>query len=191
MYFHITNGASAQNLQHQSKTAPSSRAKTPLFDNCLEEKQKEHKALLQRKFQQKTLQLAHLYNQESVSAITDFIGDIITLLTIRFLFVWMRPQIIILKSFLTESLYSLSDATKSLLIILLTDLLVGYHSPKGWEVVTEMFLRHYGFPENRVFILFFIGTFPVMLDTIFKYWIFRHLNRISPSTVVTYHSMIE
>jgi lipoprotein signal peptidase len=44
---------------------------------------------------------------------------------------------------------------------------------------------------NRSYISFFIATFPVILDTIFKYWIFRHLNRISPSAVATYKEMNE
>jgi CemA family len=103
----------------------------------------------------------------------------------------MKPQIIILKSFLAESLYNLSDTTKSFLLILLTDLLVGFHSPRGWEVVIEILLRNFGFPENEDFILLFVATFPVLLDTVFKYWIFRYLNQISPSTVATYHNMIE
>ncbi|RCU34567.1 hypothetical protein DVA76_19700, partial [Acinetobacter baumannii] len=34
-------------------------------------------------------------------------------------------------------------------------------------------------------------TFPVILDTILKYWIFHYLNRVSPSLVVVYHSMNE
>ena len=103
----------------------------------------------------------------------------------------MKPQIIILKSFLTESIYSLSDTTKSFLLILGTDLLVGFHSPRGWEICLELILRHLGFPENQDFIYLFVATFPVLLDTVFKYWIFRYLNQISPSTVATYHSMIE
>ena len=103
----------------------------------------------------------------------------------------MRPQIIILKSFLTESIYSLSDTTKSFLLILITDLLVGFHSPRGWEISIELFLKHLGWPENQDFIFLFVATFPVFLDTVFKYWIFRYLNKISPSTVATYHNMIE
>jgi hypothetical protein len=143
------------------------------------------------KFQQKTLQVAFDYNQQSIQAITHILGDLITFITINLLALWMKPQIIILKSFLAESIYSLSDTTKSFLLILLTDLLVGFHSPKGWEVVIEVLLRHFGFPENQNFIFLFVGTFPVFLDTVFKYWIFRQLNKISPSTVATYHNMIE
>ena len=146
---------------------------------------------LPQKFQQKTIELAIYYNQQSIEAITNLFGDFITFITISFLFIWMEPQIIILKSFLTESLYSLSDTTKSFLLILLTDLLVGFHSPRGWEIFIELILRHFGLPENQDFIFLFVATLPVLLDTVFKYWIFRYLNQISPSTVATYHSMIE
>lgn len=146
---------------------------------------------LTQRFQQKTIELAIYYNQQSIQAIINFFGDLFTFFTISFLFVWMEPQIIILKSFLVESVYSFSDTTKSFLLILLTDLLVGFHSPHGWEILLERILRHLGLPESQNFIFVFVATFPVLLDTLFKYWIFRFLNRISPSTVVTYHNMIE
>lgn len=141
--------------------------------------------------QNKAMELALLYNKESMLAIANILGDFVTFVTIASLFVWMRPQIVILKSFLTESIYSLSDTTKSFLLILVTDLLVGFHSPRGWEIGIEMLLRHFGLPENQDFIFLFVAAFPVFLDTIFKYWIFRYLNKISPSTVATYHNMIE
>lgn len=141
--------------------------------------------------QQKLIEIAKNYNQESINAITNLFGDLITFITISLLFIVMKPQIIILKSFVTESIYSLSDTTKSFLLILFTDLLVGFHSPRGWEFFLELFLRHFGLSENQDFILLFVATFPVLLDTVFKYWIFRYLNKISPSTVATYHNMIE
>nr|YP_009104934.1 chloroplast enveloppe membrane protein [Watanabea reniformis]AIT93555.1 chloroplast enveloppe membrane protein [Watanabea reniformis] len=146
---------------------------------------------LQQLFQQKSLEIANLYNKQSILAITNLLGDFLTFSTLWLLFVFMKPQIIILKSFLTESIYSLSDTTKSFLLILVMDLLVGFHSPRGWEIVLEVVLRHLGLPENENFILLFVALFPVFLDTVFKYWIFRYLNKISPSTVVTYHSMLE
>lgn len=80
---------------------------------------------------------------------------------------------------------------KLFLIILFTDMFVGFHSPHGWEVIIEVILRHLGLPESRDFIFLFISTFPVILDTIFKYWIFRYLNQVSPSAVATYHNMNE
>jgi len=147
--------------------------------------------LINNKFQHKTVELAVDYNQQSIYALTNILTDFFTTLTIIFLLFFMKPQIIILKSFLTESFYSLSDTTKSFLLILVTDLLVGFHSPRGWDLILEVFLNHFGLPENKDFVLLFVATFPVILDTVFKYWIFRYLNKISPSTVATYHNMIE
>lgn len=147
--------------------------------------------ILKKRFQQKTIEIAFEYNQQSILAVTNIFGDFFTFLTILILFIVMKPQIIILKSFLIESIYSLSDTTKSFLLIFFTDLLVGFHSPRGWDLVLEIFLQHFGLPENKDFILLFVATFPVLLDTVFKYWIFRYLNKISPSTVATYHNMIE
>ena len=146
---------------------------------------------IKEKIQKKILELAVYYNQQTILSITNIVGDLISIFTLGCLFIWMKPEITILKSFLIEAIYSLSDTTKSFLLILLTDLLVGFHSPRGWETALELLLKHFGLPENQDFVFLFVATFPVLLDTVFKYWIFRHLNKISPSTVATYHSMIE
>jgi hypothetical protein len=157
----------------------------------VKEEEEEIEDKIEIQFQKQALELATYYNNQSITALSNILGESFTLLTLSFLLVSMRPQIIILKSFLTESIYSLSDTTKSFLLILLTDLLVGFHSPRGWEIALETTLKHFGVPENQDFIFLFVATFPVFLDTVFKYWIFRYLNKISPSTVVTYHNMIE
>ena len=149
------------------------------------------KIFLNQKFQQKTIDLACYYNKQSIEAIANFFGEGVRFFTISLLFLFMEPQIVILKTFLLESIYSLSDTTKSFLLILLTDLLVGFHSPDGWKFFIEVTLRYLGLPESKTFVFLFVATFPVVLDTLFKYWIFRHLNRISPSTVATYHNMLE
>ena len=149
------------------------------------------KSELGKNYQNKILEIAKNFNKESIEAISNLFADFFSFFSFSLVFVLMKPQIIILKSFLAESLYSLSDTTKSFLLILGTDLLVGFHSPHGWEVFLEGFLRHLGLPENVEFMSLFVATFPVFLDTVFKYWIFRSLNKISPSTVATYHNMIE
>ena len=169
---------------------------TIFFENFLDspfltDKKEENSILVNLAFQEKTLELAIQYNQKSIIALTNIIGDFFTFLILVFLFIFMKTQISILKSFLIECFYSFSDTTKSLLLIFSTDLLVGFHSPKGWDLILEMIFQRFGFPENENFVLLFIATFPVALDTLFKYWIFRYLNKISPSTVATYHNMIE
>ena len=151
----------------------------------------EFPVILKSQIQKKTLDLANNYNQKSIEALTNFFGDLITFTTLILVIIVLKPQIIIFKSFLIEFIYSLSDTLKSALLILSTNLLVGFHSPRGWELFLEFFLNRFGFPPNENFIFLFVATFPVLLDTIFKYWIFRYLNKISPSTVATYHAMIE
>lgn len=139
----------------------------------------------------KAIELAKHYSNESVDAVKNIISDIISIITFLIIINITKRQISILKSFINQVIYGLSDTAKAFLIILFTDIFVGFHSPHGWEVVLEALLRHLGLPESRDFIFIFIATFPVVLDTIFKYWIFRYLNRISPSAVSTYHSMNE
>ena len=102
-----------------------------------------------------------------------------------------KPEVANLKSFIDEIVYGLSDSAKAFIIILFTDTFVGFHSPHGWEIILEGLSRHLGLPASRDFIFLFIATFPVILDTVFKYWIFRYLNRISPSAVATYKDMNE
>jgi hypothetical protein len=107
------------------------------------------------------------------------------------LLVALEIQINITKSFLLEVFFGLDDSKKSLLILLITDLLVGYHSSNLWELFFEFLFTHYGLPESQTGIFLLVATLPVLLDVLFKYLIFRHLNRSSPATVATYHAMIE
>lgn len=143
------------------------------------------------KIKNKANEIAKHYNQETKDSIKNILSDTLGILTFIGLIQNNKRQLVLLYSLFNEILYGLSDTAKSFFIILFTDIFVGYHSSHGWEIVIEILLRHLGFPENREFIFIFIATFPVILDTIFKYCIFRYLNRISPSAVATYRNMNE
>nr|YP_010851205.1 Envelope membrane protein [Aphanocladia delicatula]WGH14140.1 Envelope membrane protein [Aphanocladia delicatula] len=146
---------------------------------------------VQTRISDKALEIALEYSHESANAIKNILADFISIIIFLSILIINKRQFSILKSFINELIYGLSDTAKAFLIILFTDIFVGFHSPHGWEIVIEAILRHFGLPESRDFIFIFISTFPVVLDTIFKYWIFRYLNRISPSAVATYHNMNE
>nr|AOP19066.1 envelope membrane protein [Halimeda discoidea] len=147
---------------------------------------------LQKIYQDYFSQCAHFYHQQSMAIITHWILDFTTILFFVFLLAVSTPQILILKTFFIESLLSLSETTKCFFLIFFLDLLVGFHSSKSWQIALHALIEHFGISlESKNFIAFFISTFPVLLDTIFKYWIFRYLNKISPSTVATYQAMIE
>jgi hypothetical protein len=146
---------------------------------------------IQQRYQEKTIELAQRYNDQSVEAITNFFGDVVSLVTLFYLLYVLEIQINITQSFLLEVFFGLDDSKKSLLILLVTDLLVGYHSSNLWELFFELFFNHYGLPESQTGIFLLVATLPVLLDVLFKYLIFRHLNRSSPATVATYHAIIE
>jgi CemA family len=141
--------------------------------------------------QEKTLELAIRYNNHSIESITNFFADFLSLITLFYLLVSLEIQINITKSFLLEVFFGLDDSKKSLLILIITDLLVGYHSSNLWELFFQFIFNHYGIPESQTGIFLLVATLPVLLDVLFKYLIFRHLNRSSPATVATYHAIIE
>ena len=147
--------------------------------------------LYKQKLQEKTIEIATRYNEESIEAITNFFADLLSLLTLFYLLFYLEIQLNITKSFLLEVFFGLDDSKKSLFILLVTDLLVGYHSSNIWELFFEFIFHHYGLPESQTGIFLLVATLPVLLDVLFKYLIFRHLNRSSPATVATYHAMIE
>ncbi|MBF2051231.1 MAG: proton extrusion protein PcxA [Elainella sp. C42_A2020_010] len=131
------------------------------------------------------------YRRIGSDAIKNVFSDLLGLLAFVVVIATSKREIAVLKSFMDTLIYGLSDSAKAFIIILFTDIFVGFHSPHGWEVLLESVSRHLGLPANRDFIFLFIATFPVILDTIFKYWIFRYLNRVSPSAVATYRNMNE
>ncbi|UBF23763.1 proton extrusion protein PcxA [Kovacikia minuta CCNUW1] len=139
----------------------------------------------------RAMELKEEYSSLSGNAIKNVFADLFSLIAFAIIIATNRPGIAVLKSFIDETVYGLSDSAKAFIIILFTDMFVGFHSPHGWEVLLDGIARHLGLPSNHDFIFLFIATFPVILDTIFKYWIFRYLNRISPSAVATYKNMNE
>ncbi len=143
------------------------------------------------KVKEKATEIAEDYRDQSADAFKNIFSDLLSFVAFGIIIFTSKKEIAVLKSFMDEIVYGLSDSAKAFIIILFTDMFVGYHSPHGWEVILEGISRHLGLPENHAFNGLFIATFPVILDTVFKYWIFRYLNRISPSAVATYKNMNE
>ena len=140
---------------------------------------------------QQTIELVKNYNEDGIKIISHLFTDIVYFVILSGLFILGKERLIILNSWVQELFYSLSDTMKAFFILLLTDLCIGFHSPHGWELVISSCFEHFGLVHNKHVISCFVSTFPVILDTVSKYLIFRHLNRISPSIVATYHTMNE
>nr|YP_009268400.1 putative heme-binding protein [Pseudolarix amabilis]BAV19306.1 putative heme-binding protein [Pseudolarix amabilis] len=150
-----------------------------------------HSQDFRTEIQKETIQLVEMYNEDCVKIILDLLTNIIGFASISAYLILGKKKLAIINSWIQELFYSLSDTMKAFSILLVTDLFIGFHSPHGWELVINSISEHYGFAHNERIISGFVSTFPVVLDTILKYWIFRRFNRISPSLVVIYHSMNE
>nr|WGO60143.1 envelope membrane protein [Aneura pinguis]WGO60229.1 envelope membrane protein [Aneura pinguis] len=140
---------------------------------------------------EKTIESVRNSNDNSIEIISHSLTDIIYLITLSGLFVAGEERLVISNSWAQELFYSLSDTMKAFFILLSTDSCIGFHSPHGWELAISFFLEHFGFVRDGRIISCSVSTFPVVSDTVLKYLIFRHLNRISPSIVATYHTMNE
>jgi len=161
------------------------------FEALLGESPKLSQSEIQKKFQAEAAVLAEKAKTETVDAISNIFANSLAAIAFITLIIKDKNQLSVLKQFLGELTYGLSDSAKAFILILFTDMFVGFHSAYGWEVLLKNALGHFGLPENRQFISLFIATVPVILDAIGKYWVFRYLNRISPSSVATYREMNE
>jgi hypothetical protein len=161
------------------------------FENLIHQAPPLSPEVVEEKVKHKASELAKEFHHKSRNAVSNVFADILALAAFGIVILTSRKEIIVLKSFMDDIVYGLSDSAKAFIIILFTDVFVGFHSPHGWEVILEGIASHLGIAANRSVIGLFIATFPVILDTICKYWIFRYLSKISPSAVATLRNMNE
>lgn len=138
---------------------------------------------------EKADELAEEFREKSNNSVSNVFADLIALLSFALVLLIRRQDIAVLKSFIDSIVTGLSDSAKAFAIILITDVSLGFHSPHGWDVLLEGMANHLGVAASKSMISVFIATVPVVVDTMFKYWVFRSLSRMSPSTVATLKEM--
>ncbi|MFZ9752018.1 MAG: proton extrusion protein PcxA [Cyanobium sp.] len=159
------------------------------FESLLNSKSLPSQEELQKQLADKAQELKDEAREEGNHAIKNILADVMAFIGFVLVCWFGQRDIQVLRGFLDEVVYGLSDSAKAFAIILFTDIFVGFHSPEGWTVLLDGIAQHLGLPARENFIMLFIATFPVVLATIFKYWIFRYLNRVSPSSVATLRNM--
>ena len=159
------------------------------LDEMIKEYSETHLQKLPTGIHKETIQLIKIHNEDRIHTIFHFSTNILCFVILSGYSIFGNEELVILNSWAQEFLYNLSDTVKAFSILLLTDLCIGFHSPHGWELMIGSVYKDFGFIHNDQIISGLVSTFPVILDTILKYWIFRYLNRVSPSLVVIYHSM--
>jgi CemA family len=159
------------------------------LDHMIKEYSETHLQKFPIGIHKETIQLIKIHNEDRIHMILHFSTNIISFVILSGYSFLGNEELVMLNSWAQEFLYNLSDTLKAFLILLLTDLCIGFHSPHGWELMIGFVYKDFGFVHNDQIISGLVSTFPVIIDTILKYWIFRYLNRVSPSLVVIYHSM--
>nr|YP_010317304.1 envelope membrane protein [Lantana camara]QID76419.1 CemA [Lantana camara]UNB14618.1 envelope membrane protein [Lantana camara]WDS80602.1 chloroplast envelope membrane protein [Lantana camara] len=159
------------------------------LDEMIKEYSETHLQKLPIGIHKETIHLIKIHNEARIHTILHFSTNITCFVILSGYSILGNEKLVILNSWAQEFLYNLSDTVKAFSILLLTDFCIGFHSPRGWELMIGSVYKDFGFVHNDQIISGLGCTFPVILDTIFKYWIFRYLNRVSPSLVVIYHSM--
>nr|YP_009270057.1 chloroplast envelope membrane protein [Neottia fugongensis]ANT72965.1 chloroplast envelope membrane protein [Neottia fugongensis] len=162
-----------------------------LLDEILKEYSETHMQRLHIGMHKETIQLVQRHNESYFHIILHFSTNLICFAIISGYFVLGNEELFILNSWIQEFLSNLSDTIKAFSILLVTDLWIGFHSTHGWELMIGSIYNDFGLAQNDHILSGLVSTFPVILDTIVKYWIFHFLNRVSPSLVVIYHSMNE
>nr|YP_010723123.1 envelope membrane carbon uptake protein [Aristea ecklonii]WDW26493.1 envelope membrane carbon uptake protein [Aristea ecklonii] len=162
-----------------------------LLNEMIKEYPETHIQKLPIGIHKETIQLVKIHNEYNLYIILHFSTNIICFAILSGYFILGNEELVILNSWVQEFLYNLSDTIKAFSILLVTDLWIGFHSTHGWELIIGSIYNDFGLAHNDQIISGLVSTFPVILDTIVKYWIFHFLNRVSPSLVVIYHSMNE
>nr|YP_010306791.1 chloroplast envelope membrane protein [Quercus senescens]ULU20996.1 chloroplast envelope membrane protein [Quercus senescens] len=160
-----------------------------LLDEMIKEYPGTHLEKLRIGIYNETIQLIKMHNEDCIHTILHFSTNMICFVILSGYSMLGNGELVILNYWVQEFLYNLSDTIKAFSILLVTDLCIGFHSPHGWELMIGSVYKDFGFAHNDQIISGLVSTFPVILDTILKYLIFRYLNRVSPSLVVIYHSM--
>nr|YP_009750786.1 envelope membrane protein [Casimiroa edulis]QIJ98230.1 envelope membrane protein [Casimiroa edulis] len=162
-----------------------------LLDEMIKEFPERRLEKLRIGLQKETIQLIKMHDEDHIHTIFHFSTNTICFVILSGYSILCKEELFILNSWVQEFLYNLSDTIKAFSILFVTDLCIGFHSPRGWELLIGYAYNDFGFAHNDIILSVLVSTFPVILDTFFKYWLFSYLNRVSPSLVVIYHSMTE
>ncbi|GFP84458.1 chloroplast envelope membrane protein [Phtheirospermum japonicum] len=93
----------------------------------------------------KALELREEWRLENRKAFANIWSDMVFGVSLFFLLYFNQSQVALLKFTGYKIVNNVTDTGKAFLIILITDIFLGYHSESGWETLLEIIVEHYGF----------------------------------------------
>ncbi|MFS7918595.1 putative chloroplast envelope membrane protein, CemA [Helianthus anomalus] len=137
----------------------------------------------------KALELRDEWRLLNRSAFANIWSDMVFGISLFVLLYLNQNQVALLKFTGYKIINNVSDTGKAFLIILITDIFLGYHSESGWQTLLEIIVDHYGFDVDHSAIIIFVCLIPVVIDACVKLWMFKFLPRLSPKVSNIFQEM--
>ncbi|CAA2969712.1 chloroplast envelope membrane [Olea europaea subsp. europaea] len=138
---------------------------------------------------QKAIELRDEWRLENRKAFANIWSDMVFGVSLFILLYFNQSKVALLKFTGYKILSNISDTGKAFLIILVTDIFLGYHSESGWQTLLEVLVEHYGLQVDQAAITIFICLVPVIIDACVKLWLFKFLPRLSPRVANIFQEM--
>ncbi|KAF3437254.1 hypothetical protein FNV43_RR20007 [Rhamnella rubrinervis] len=142
-----------------------------------------------RELRHKVLELRDEWRLENRRAFANIWSDMVFGISLFVLLFCNQSKVALLKFTGYKIINNISDTGKAFLIILITDIFLGYHSESGWQTLIEIFVEHYGFEVDQSAITIFVCLIPVIIDACVKLWLFKFLPRLSPKVSNIFREM--
>ncbi|RCV29546.1 hypothetical protein SETIT_6G022100v2 [Setaria italica] len=130
---------------------------------------------------EKALELRDDWRLENRKAFANIWSDMVYGIALFLIICFNQSKVAMLKFTGYKLLNNISDSGKAFLIILISDILLGYHSESGWHTLVEVILEHYGLEADEAAVTFFVCLVPVAFDVLIKFWVGIQI----PSKIVT------
>ncbi|KAK1316175.1 Chloroplast envelope membrane protein [Acorus calamus] len=137
----------------------------------------------------KAMELRDEWRLENRRAFANIWSDMVYGIVLFILIYFNQSQVALLKFTGYKLINNISDTGKAFLIILITDIFLGYHSASGWQALLEILLERYGFEVDQAAVTIFICFVPVVVDACVKFWLFKFLPRLSPNVANIFREM--
>ncbi|XP_021678284.2 uncharacterized protein LOC110663331 isoform X3 [Hevea brasiliensis] len=118
----------------------------------------------------KALMLRDEWRLENRRAFANIWSDMVFGISLFILLYFNQSKVALLKFTGYKIINNISDTGKAFLIILVTDIFLGYHSESGWQTLLEVIVEHYGLEVDQSAITIFISLVPVVIDACVKLW---------------------
>ncbi|KAH9305307.1 hypothetical protein KI387_009711, partial [Taxus chinensis] len=118
----------------------------------------------------KARELREELRMENRKSFANIWSDMVAAIIAFFILIFNQSKVEIMKFTGSRILKGISDTGKTFLLILVTDIFLGYHSESGWHTLIEMLLEHYGLMADESAITVFVCTVPVTMDVCVKFW---------------------